>query len=139
MKELTVTIFIDSDHDHDKVTGRSVTGMICFVGRTPISYMAKRQSSVQTPTFGAEFVALKKAVEGAVTIRYYLQTMGIKVSKPTIIYGDNLSAIIHLKKYRSPLKKNILNYHTTFVEKMSVQVWSIFEKLTQKKIMQMHL
>ena len=53
MKELTVTIFIDSDHAHDKVTGRLVTGMICFVGRTPISYMAKRQSAVQTPTFGA--------------------------------------------------------------------------------------
>ena len=70
MKELAITIFVDSNHAHDLVTGRSITGMICFVGRKPISYISKRQSAVQTPTFGAEFVALKKAVEEAVTLRY---------------------------------------------------------------------
>ena len=72
MKELTATIFIYSDHTHDKVTRRSVMYMICFVGRTPTSYMAKRQSAIQTPTFGAEFVALMKVAEKAATIRYYL-------------------------------------------------------------------
>ena len=31
MKELTVSIFVDSNHGHDKITGKSVTGIIVFV------------------------------------------------------------------------------------------------------------
>ena len=86
MKELEINIFVDSNHGHDRLTGRSITGMIRFGGRTPTYYVAKRQSSVKTPTFGAEFVALKKAVEEAITLRYYLRSMGVKVTKPSIIY-----------------------------------------------------
>ena len=33
MKELEVTIFFDANHGHDQVTGKSVTGVIIFVGR----------------------------------------------------------------------------------------------------------
>ncbi len=65
--------------------------MISFVGRTPTYYTAKSKSSVQTPTFGAEFIALKKAVEKAITLIYYLRSMGVKIAKLSIIYGDNLS------------------------------------------------
>ena len=93
MKELQISIFVDSNHGHDKITGKSVTGIIVFVGRTPIYWESKRQSSVQTSIFGAEFISMKKAVEEAVTTRYYLRSMGVKVSKPSIIYADNLSAI----------------------------------------------
>lgn len=108
MKELPVTIFVDSNHGHDKVTGKSITGLIVFVGRTPIFYQAKRQASVQTATFGAEFIALKKAVEEAVTTRYYLRAMGVNVTKPTIIYGDNLSAIKNATNPGSQLQKKYL-------------------------------
>ena len=41
--ELAITVFVDSDHAHDKVTRRSVTGIIILVGRTPVFYQAKRQ------------------------------------------------------------------------------------------------
>jgi hypothetical protein len=47
----------------------------------------KRQASVQTSTFGAEFTALKKAVEEGITLRNYLRSMGIKVAKPTPFLG----------------------------------------------------
>ena len=56
MEELPVVIFVDSNHGHDLVTGKLITGIIVFVGRTPITYISKRQSTVQTSTFGAEFV-----------------------------------------------------------------------------------
>ena len=95
------------------MTGRSITGMFSFVGRTPITNSAKRQSTVQTTTFGAEFIALKKAVEEAIALRYYLRSMGVKVNKPTIIYGDNLSAITNTTMPGSALKKKYLalSYH----------------------------
>ena len=113
MKELDINIFVDSDHGHDRVTGRSITGMIAFVGRTPIFWLSKRQGAVQAATFGAEFTALKRAVEEAVTLRYYLRSMGVRVTKPTIIYGDNLSAIVNATTPGSQLKKKhlALSYH----------------------------
>ena len=108
MDELPITIFVDSNHGHDKVTGKSISGLIVFVGRTPIYYQAKRQASVQSATFGAEFIALKKGVEEAITTRYYLRAMGVHVSKPTIIYGDNLSAINNVITPGSQLQKKYL-------------------------------
>ena len=68
MKELSTTILVDSDHGHDRKTGQSITGIISFVGQTPIYWSSKRQGAVQTATFGAEFAALKRAVEEAVTL-----------------------------------------------------------------------
>ena len=113
MKELSTTILVDSDHGHDRKTGRSITGIISFVGQTPIYWSSKRQGAVQTATFGAEFTALKKAVEEAVTMRYYLRSMGVKVTKPSIIYGDNLSAIVNITEPGSQLNKKYLalSYH----------------------------
>ena len=108
MDEVSTTIFVDSNHGHDLVTGKSVTGIIVFVGRTPIKYFSKRQSSVQTSTFGAEFVSLKRAVEEAITIRYYLRSMGVSITKPTVVYGDNMSAIRNSIDPSSPLKKKYL-------------------------------
>ena len=95
MKELALNIFVDANHGHDKLTGRSVTGLISFVGRKPIHWSAKRQSATQTTTFGAEFVALKRAVEEAIMLRYHMRSMGFAVTQPTAIYADNLSAIMN--------------------------------------------
>ena len=60
MDEFESTIFVDADHGHDKVTGRSITGIIGFVGSTPTIWSSKRQPCVQVSTFGAEFTALKR-------------------------------------------------------------------------------
>ena len=105
MKELEIIIFVESNHGHDRLTRRSITGMISFVGRTPTYYVARIQSLVQTPTFGDEFIALEMAVDKAITLRYYLRSMGVKVTKSSIIYGDNLSAITNAINPGSALKK----------------------------------
>ena len=117
MGELPITILVDSNHGHDKLTGKSITGLILFAGRTPIYYQAKCQASVQSTTFGAEFIALKKGVEEAITTRYYLRTMGVNVSKPTVIYGDNLSAINNIITPGSQLQKKYLAFAYHFCRK----------------------
>ena len=113
MKELPITIYTDANHGHDQVTGKSITGILVLVGKTPVYWSSKRQASVQTATFGAEFIALKRAVEEAITVRYYLKSMGVRVTKPTVIYGDNLSSIKNTIEPGSPLKKKYLalSYH----------------------------
>ena len=79
--------------------------MISFVERTPIQFCAKRQSAVQTSTFGSEFTALKRAGEEAITMRYYLRAIGIIITKPEVIYEDNQSAITNDVQPISALKK----------------------------------
>ena len=111
--ELKVTIFCDADHAHDLVTGRSITGILAFVGSTPVYWKSTRQTSVQTSTFGSEFTALKKAVEVAVTIRYYLRSMGVKVEEATKIFVDNKSVFLNATNPASSLNKKpiALAYH----------------------------
>ncbi len=108
-----MNMFCDSDHGHDKITGRSITGLICFVGSTPIIWESKRQTSVQTSTFGAEFTALKRAVEKVVMIRYHLRSMGVPVSKATSIWVDNMSVILNATNPGSSFNKKhvALAYH----------------------------
>ncbi|MGH7955023.1 MAG: reverse transcriptase domain-containing protein [Gloeomargaritales cyanobacterium] len=115
LNELDINIFADSDHGHDKVTGRSITGLIGMVGSTPTMWSAKRQPCVQTSTFGAEFVAMKKAVEEAITLRYHLRSFGVAVNKPTCIYADNMGVIINASNPASTLNKKpvALSYHFT--------------------------
>ena len=111
--EMAVNIFVDANHAHDKVTGRSVTGLFCFVGCTPVLWKSKQQASVQTSTFGAEFTALKKAVEEVITLRYYLRSMGISVTKPTPIFVDNMGVVLNASNPGSTLNKKsvALSYH----------------------------
>ena len=111
--EMEVNIFVDANHAHDKVTGRSVTGLFGFVGCTPVLWKSKRQASVQTSTFGAEFTALKKAVEEVITLSYYLRSMGIRVSKPTPIFVDNMGVVLNASNPGSTLNKKsvALLYH----------------------------
>ena len=54
--------FVDSEHAGDKVTRRSQTGILIFVNRAPILWYSKRQNTVETSTFGSEFIAVEKSV-----------------------------------------------------------------------------
>ena len=61
------------------------------------------------------FTALKKNVEEALSFRYYLSSIGDVVTKPVIIYVDNIGAVISSScPERSLNKKTIyLSYHLT--------------------------
>ena len=113
LNELKVTAFVDSDHAHDKVTRRSITGLIIFVGRTPVQYMSKRQGAIETSTYGAEFVAMRTAVEEVMSVRYMLRCLGVRIEKPTHILGDNRSVILNATLKSSILKKKhiAISYH----------------------------
>ena len=80
MKEIGATIFVDSNDGNDKVTGRSITGLMSSLGSTPVNWLTKRKYSCLTSTFGAEFVSLKKEVEKSIVMRCYCRSFGIKVT-----------------------------------------------------------
>ena len=113
--EIKITTFVDSDHAHDKVTRRSMTGMIIFVGRTPIFFQSKRQGTIESSTYGAEFCAMRSAVEETKSIRYMLRCLGVKVDYASLLCGDNKGVIVNSTVSSSLLKKKhvAISYHQT--------------------------
>jgi hypothetical protein len=67
-----ISAFVDADHAGNRVTRRSHTGIIIYVNMAPIVWYSKRQNTVETSTFGAEFIALRIAVELIESLRYKL-------------------------------------------------------------------
>jgi hypothetical protein len=106
---LDTTILVDSDHAHDLVTCRSLTGLIAFVGSTPVEWFSKRQGAVASSTYQSEFSALRTAVEEAQSLRYMLRCLGIPIpsdgSAPTRLFGDNFSVIQNAVDPSATLKK----------------------------------
>jgi hypothetical protein len=71
----------------------------------PILWYSKRQGTVETSVFGAEFVAMKVGNEACRGLRYKLRMMGIPIAGPTYLYGDNMSVIHNTQRPESTLKK----------------------------------
>ena len=61
------------------------------------------------------FAAMKSAVEETITIRYMLRCLGVKVTAPTVILGDNKGVIQNSAIDNSLLKKKhvAIAYHKT--------------------------
>ena len=67
--------------------------MLIFVNQAPILWYSKRQNTVETLTFGSEFIAMKQAVEMIEGLRYKIQMMGIEISGPANLFCDNQSVV----------------------------------------------
>ncbi|KAI2491971.1 Reverse transcriptase (RNA-dependent DNA polymerase) [Fragilaria crotonensis] len=112
-KEVDLRLFVDSDHAGDQRTRRSRTGFLIYMNLAPIAWFSKKQSTIETTVFGAEFVAMKQGMETLRGIRYKLRMMGALLSGPSFIYGDNMSVIHNTQQPESMLKKksNAVCYH----------------------------
>ena len=62
-KEVKITVYVNADHAHDLVTMHTVTGILLFINNTPVKWYSKRQSTVESSTFGAELVVLRIATD----------------------------------------------------------------------------
>ena len=62
-KHVQTTHYVDANLHHDLVTGKAVTAVLHFLNQTPIDAYTKRQSTVETATYGSEFVAARTAVD----------------------------------------------------------------------------
>ena len=104
-KSVQITAFVDSDHAGNKVTRRSHTGILIFVNMTPIHWFSKRQNTVETSTFRAEFVALRTACELIDGLRYKLRMLGVPLEGPARLLCDNQAVIKNGSFPESVLKK----------------------------------
>ena len=81
--------FVDANHVGNKVTCPSQTEIIIFVNKSPIITFSKQQNTVETSTFGSEFIALRNVVKLVEALRYKLLMFGIPIEGPTYVFCDN--------------------------------------------------
>jgi hypothetical protein len=62
-KEIDLCMFVDSDHTGDCLTRYSRTGYFIFMNMAPIDWYSKKQGTIESSVFGAEFVTMKTAME----------------------------------------------------------------------------
>jgi hypothetical protein len=91
-KEVDTISFHDANLYHDIINGRSVTGIIHFLNRTPIDWFSKKQNTVETSSYGSEYVASRIAEKQIIDLRNTLRFMGIPIGR-SILFGDNLSVV----------------------------------------------
>ncbi len=97
--------FVDADHAGCRVTRRSHTGVLLFVNRAPIIWFSKRQNTVESSTFGSEFIAMRTAIDLIEALRYKLRMFGIPIDGSTKLFCDNESVVRNTTAPESTLKK----------------------------------
>ena len=78
-KSVTSVHYMDANLHHDLVTGRAVTAILHIVNGTPTDWYSKRQATVETATYGSEFVAARIAVDQNGDLRYTLMYVGVPI------------------------------------------------------------
>lgn len=112
-KPVRCTSYVDANLYHDMLTGRSVTGVLHLFNQTPVDWYSKKQATVETATYGSEFVAARTATEQIIANRLALRYLGVPVIGPTILFGDNHSVIDSATVPHSQLNKRhmALSFH----------------------------
>ena len=95
------------------VTGRSTTGILHFINQTPVGWFCKKQNTVESATYGSEFVAARQCVDQIIDYRFTLRAMGVPIDGPAWMMGDNSSVITQSTIPQSVLKKrhHATSYH----------------------------
>jgi hypothetical protein len=108
-----ITCFVDANHAGNAVTRRSQTGFIIFVNKAPIIWYSKRQNTVESSTFGSEFIAKRQALEAIEALRYKLRMFGVPLAGPAKVYCDNRGVVNNSQIPHSTLNKkhNAICYH----------------------------
>ena len=79
-KRVVLTTYVDANLYHDLISGRSVTGILHMANKTPLDWYSKLQSTVETATFGSEYVAARTATEQIIDLRNTFRYLGVLVA-----------------------------------------------------------
>ena len=104
---------MDANLHHDLATGKTVTAVLHFLNQTPIDAYTKRQSTVETATYGSDFVAARTAVDQIIDIHTNLQYLGVPIIDNCYMFGDNRSVVISYTIPNSTISKkhHLASYH----------------------------
>jgi hypothetical protein len=110
---ITLSHYVDANLMHDVSTGRSVTGILHLVNKTPIDWYSKKQATVETATYGSEFVAARICIEQIIELRNTLRYLGVPIREKSYMFGDNKSVVDSSMQLNAKLHKRhtMLSFH----------------------------
>ena len=84
-----------------------------IVNATTSHWHTKRQSTVETATFGSEFVAARIVTDQIIDLRYTLMYVGVPVRSKSYMFGENKSVVDSASILASTLSKKstLASYH----------------------------
>ena len=88
-----IRCFVDANHAGESLTRRSQTGFIVMLNNATIYWHSKKQTSVETSTFGSEMMTMNQASYYIRRFCYKLRMFGIPFEEPPYMYSDNQSVI----------------------------------------------
>ena len=112
-KSVTTTTTLDANLLHCLSTGVLLTACLHFCNQIPTDWYSKKQATVETATYGSEFVAAKTATEQITDLRYTLRYLGVHIKSKSYMFGDDRSVVTSATLPHSTLSKrhNILAFH----------------------------
>ncbi|GKB86161.1 zinc finger, CCHC-type containing protein [Tanacetum coccineum] len=124
--------FTDSDHGGDPVGGKSIGGMIFYLGRNAITWQSKKQKTVALSSCEAEFMAATSAACQAIWLANLVKELTGQQVEPTTLFVDNKSAIALMKNPVSHGRSKHINIHFHFIRECVKQRKIIVEHVNSK-------
>ena len=115
---MQLAIYVDAAHATDLRTRRSISGLVATLNGTAIAYKAKWHPTVSTSSTKAEFIATVSAGKMAKHLQYVLEELGVEQHGPTMIYEDNVAAIL----MENAGKATELSHHI-YIQYFALQDW----------------
>jgi hypothetical protein len=112
-KYVTLSHYFDANLYHDMVTGRSVTAILHFLNQTLMDWYSKKQATVETATFGSEFITARTTIDQIVDLQMTLCYLGIPIQEKSYVFRDNKTVIDASLTPHAKLHKrhNALSFH----------------------------
>jgi hypothetical protein len=112
-KYVTLTHYVDANLMHNITTGRSVTGILHLINKTPIDWYSRKQATVETATYGSEFVCTRTCVKQVIDLRNTLRYLGVPSREKNYMFGDNKSVVesyinVHAKLHK---RHTMISFH----------------------------
>ena len=110
---MTTTTYVNANLHHDQVTGRAVPACLHLVNATPSHLHANRPATVETATFGSEFVAARIAIDQIIDLTTQSCILEFQSDLKATLIGDNKSVVDSASIPASTLSKKstLASYH----------------------------
>ena len=92
-KPVSVWVYMDEKHAGNLENMISHSGILIYVNKALINFYSKRKNTVESLSFGSDFVVLGKDTEMVVSLRYKLRTFGVHLEGTSKIYRDKKSVM----------------------------------------------
>ena len=93
-----MSVFVDADHAGEKVTRSSHTGILIYLNNAPINWYSKKKNTVESSTFGSEFIAMRISCDNIEALKYKLRMLGFPIIGPADVYCDNGSVFLSTQR-----------------------------------------